>query len=355
MNTEKLRKSAYLTVTAIGICAAAYLFLRYLFIYLCPFLLGFAIAAAANRPAGFLSGKTKVPKGVYHVAFAILFSFGVMAGLGFLVYRGAADGVGFLTSLSENGSLGAFIGRISTGISSVFADVNLGAEVEASFAETGRNLLSKTASALASFLAAAVRAVPKILLFSFITGISAVYFAIDGKKIGNLLRSLLPEKLSSRLCSVKDGVFGAMFQYLRVYCLLGAMTFALMTVGFALLQIEYALLLSLVVALLDALPVIGVGTVLLPWAAVELAMGNPRLAVGLLILWGVNEILRQIIEPRLIGRSLGIHPLLSLFLLYIGYALFGILGLFLLPVLAATAWATLKMKKGAPAVGVQTK
>lgn len=350
MKTETIRKYAYITVTALGICTVGYLFLRYVFIYVCPFLLGFAISASAKRPAVFLSQKTKISEIVFNVFLSVLFSFGVMAGLGALVYRGCADGVSFLTSLSENGAIDRAVSALSERFSTLFSNLKLDVDVKTSVTTAGRELITASASKLATFLTGAVGAIPKILLFAFITGISAVYFAIDGKSIGEKITSVCPEKITHTLCRIKDGVFGAVFKYLRVYSLLAVITFGLMSLGFVILKIDYALLIAVIVALLDALPVIGVGTVLVPWAIYEFAVGNVPLGIGLLILYGINEILRQIIEPRLIGKSLGIHPLLSLFLIYIGYALFGILGLFLLPVLAATVEACLKLRKTTPKI-----
>ena len=94
----------------------------------------------------------------------------------------------------------------------------------------------------------------------------------------------------------------------------------------------YALLLSLVTAALDLLPVIGVGTVLLPLAAVELALGRAGIAIGLVVLFAVAAVVREIAEPKILGKNLGIHPVVTLLLLYLGYSLFGLVGVFLVPI-----------------------
>ena len=94
------------------------------------------------------------------------------------------------------------------------------------------------------------------------------------------------------------------------------------------------MLLAAVISLLDLLPVIGVGTVLVPWSIWMLMSGDGRGAVGLLILFAVNEVVRQIAEPKIFGMNLGIHPLLTLILLYVGYSLLGLVGLLLLPVVS---------------------
>jgi predicted PurR-regulated permease PerM len=125
------------------------------------------------------------------------------------------------------------------------------------------------------------------------------------------------------------------------------LTFSIMLFGFVILGVRYSLLIAVIVALLDVLPVIGVGTVLVPWSVWCLLVGDVRLGVGLIILFATNEIIRQFAEPKIIGKHLGIHPLVTLILLYVGYSLMGLFGLFLLPVVTVIVNAALV--KGEPA------
>ena len=108
-----------------------------------------------------------------------------------------------------------------------------------------------------------------------------------------------------------------------------------MLCGFLVLRVSQAPIIALIVAALDILPIIGVGTVLVPWSVFEIARGNVAVGVGLIILFLVNEVIRQFSEPKIVGKSLNIHPLLTLLLLYLGYSLFGISGLILIPVIIA--------------------
>ena len=118
------------------------------------------------------------------------------------------------------------------------------------------------------------------------------------------------------------------------YLTLMLITFALMLAGFLLIEVKHAFLLAAVVALLDVLPVLGVGTVLVPWSVFCFATGDAGLGIGLAVLFVVNTVLRQVIEPKIVGKSLDMHPVLTLFLLYAGYLLFGIAGVLLVPVAA---------------------
>jgi len=107
-----------------------------------------------------------------------------------------------------------------------------------------------------------------------------------------------------------------------------------MLAGLLILRANNAVLLSVVIAILDLLPIIGVGTVLVPWSIVELLLGNTGMGIGLIILLIVHELIRQFAEPKIIGKNLGVHPIVSLLLLYVGYSVLGIVGILFVPIIA---------------------
>ena len=104
--------------------------------------------------------------------------------------------------------------------------------------------------------------------------------------------------------------------------------------GFLILRIESAFLIALLVAMLDVLPLIGVGTVLVPWSVFQILFGSTPCGIGLIVLFLLNEIVRQFAEPRIVGRNLGLHPVVSLLLLYVGYSTLGFAGLLLTPLVS---------------------
>ena len=113
-----------------------------------------------------------------------------------------------------------------------------------------------------------------------------------------------------------------------------ALTFAELFVAFSLMGVSYAFLTAAAVARVDLLPILGVGTVLLPWSAISFLLGDPRLGIGLLLTYAVVSLVRQFVEPRLIGKELGIPPLLSIITMYVGFRLFGFIGLISAPAVA---------------------
>ena len=112
------------------------------------------------------------------------------------------------------------------------------------------------------------------------------------------------------------------------------MTFAEVLVGLSILRVRYALLMSLIIAVVDILPILGTGTVLIPWAIFSYVTGDGGLGTGLLILYAIVLILRQLIEPRIVGSSLGLHPLATLASIYLGIKLIGLGGIFIGPAAA---------------------
>lgn len=137
-------------------------------------------------------------------------------------------------------------------------------------------------------------------------------------------------------------------QWLKAQAKLSAFTYGIVTVGFLLLGISYGPFWALLVALVDAVPVLGTGTVLLPWALISFVQGEQLRALGLLLTYGAAMLARVILEPRLVGRHLGLDPLLTLMALYAGYRLWGIPGMILAPLLVAAIKGAFD---GRPALG----
>ena len=174
-------------------------------------------------------------------------------------------------------------------------------------------------------------AMPSVLLFLLVSIISCFYFAVEHRTVCRVIGGLIPARFRGRDWRHRAGV--ALRRYLRAYVLLFLLTLAELLIGFLLLRVHYAFLLALVTAVLDILPVLGVGTVLVPYAVLSLVTGHTGLGVGLLILYGVITVVRQVVEPRLVGKSLGLHPILMLVSFYAGFKLFGVAGVFVGPLL----------------------
>ena len=167
--------------------------------------------------------------------------------------------------------------------------------------------------------------------------ISAFLISAKLPKIREWIAKRLPrEKLRSILAAMKR-MRKAIGGWLLAQVKLMGVTFTILALGFLLLRISYALLWALAVSLVDALPVLGTGTVLIPWAVICFLQGDGARAVGLLGIYVVISLVRSMLEPKLVGRHLGLDPLVTLMALYAGYKLWGFGGMILAPMLAVTA------------------
>ena len=213
-----------------------------------------------------------------------------------------------------------------------------GALLRERFNETVGNALSEAISSVSAelprFAAKIIAAMPSILLFIAVTVIAGFYFCMDRRGIEEGLLSLLPRAVRENVPAWREKIRRVSFRYLKAYLILLLLTFAQLFFGLCILRVDYAFLLAAVIALVDILPIFGVGTVLIPWAAVELLRRHFRLGFGLLVLYGTVSLVHQILEPKLVGKSLGLHPLLTLAAGYVGFQLFGVLGMVIAPLAA---------------------
>ena len=200
---------------------------------------------------------------------------------------------------------------------------------------TAERLVSRLSGFLSSGTVALLSSLPTVLLSLTVFLFSCYYFTAEPDTVSRRLYARLPGRWQAGLSRWRTGAGRSCRQYLRAALLLALITFAEMFAGLMILRKPYAFLLALLIAFVDFLPVLGTGTVLIPWGVAELLLGNTSSGLGLLILYGVSAVLREIIEPHLVGRSLGIHPLVSLFSVYAGYRLFGVPGMIAAPLAVA--------------------
>ena len=120
---------------------------------------------------------------------------------------------------------------------------------------------------------------------------------------------------------------------LRGYIIILLITCAELFIGFTILRLEYAFVLAMLIAIMDILPVVGTGTALIPWGVYQLIIGNVWMGLGLLVLYAAITVIRQIIEPKIIGKQVGLTPIVTLMAMYLGLQLFGIIGMVCLPIL----------------------
>jgi sporulation integral membrane protein YtvI len=303
--------------------------------YLAPFIIAFALSSLMEPLIRFLMGKIKLSRSIASVIslilMLILIGFVATTLVGKIIsevkgiaysypqlihefYRNIVDlstrGNDFYISLPEE------------------VTQHIGGLMENTI-KTVTNLVNPLLKGVA-FTAASI---PGAFIFLLITILSTFFMASGRKDISNALNSKIPQNWYDKIIMIRDDVFSSLFKLIKAYMIIMSITFTELLIGFSILQLKYALVLAFITCIIDILPVLGSGTVLIPWAAYSLITGNSKLAIGLGLLYVIILIVRQILEPKIIGDQIGVHPLITLIAIYIGLKVFGAIGLMLGPIL----------------------
>ncbi len=349
--------AAFLFCLLFGI-AAAYLIIKYAFSIFLPFIIAGGLSFIINPISSRLSKKLKIkkkPLSAFLMAVMIALIFLIMT---WAVSRLVFEGEKLIEWLaSDSGRLGesiaGFFDRItSVGDRRIPLIENL-MKIE-QFREVWDNIDKIAADSITTAVSSLTKSIPMAMinligklpvlaLFLAITIISCFYFAVGFDSIGQKLSSLMPQKWRQKLPEMKKQVCHTAVKYIRAYVLLLLLTFVQLFVGFSIIKVQYPLLIALLVALIDFLPILGVGTVLIPWGLIEIFfMKDTFKGVGLLILFVIVTVVHQITEPKIVGGSLGIPPLVTIVVMYAGLKIFGIVGIIIGPIIALAVKAFLK-------------
>lgn len=328
MRSERVRDIVNILLAAGLILLFVYLFFKHLFLIILPFLIAWAIAFLTRPLAEAINKRIKLPLGIIRAILAILISLAILTAISLVIWALGAELWRLLSGIGEGEALRELIDEITSGgiLGGIFN--SFGEE----FGDIIFELVISVAKTLGTALTSVAAAIPRALIFILMTVIASVYFSLELEWVNDTVARLLPKNVLLWLSRFRRGFFSVGLSYIRAYLFLMLITFTVMLVGLVILRRPYALLLAFIIAALDCLPVIGVGTVLIPWSLYELILGESYVGIGLIILFILYEIVRQFAEPRIVGKNLGIHPIITLVLIYLGYSLFGIVGLLLVPI-----------------------
>ncbi|HJB12500.1 MAG TPA: AI-2E family transporter, partial [Candidatus Oscillibacter excrementigallinarum] len=174
---------------------------------------------------------------------------------------------------------------------------------------------------------------PVFLIRMLLMVISTFFITIDYEKIVRFCLGCLRGNTRRVVLQIKAYVVGTLFVCIRSYALIMCITFVELSIGLSIIGIERAMLVALLIAIFDILPVLGTGGIMIPWVILSALGGDLPQALALLVLYVIITVIRNIIEPRIVGAQIGLHPVLTLMSMFVGNHLFGIVGLFGLPIL----------------------
>ncbi|NLF80109.1 MAG: sporulation integral membrane protein YtvI [Clostridia bacterium] len=315
---------------------------RFVGVLLLPFAIAW-LAAVITRPFNqFMIKRLRMPPSLAILLMMLLF-FGIIALLVILVISVLAH---LLSAIAVYASgleqlphqAMAFLGDVYTRLDLDSSQVN-------EYLSRYQEQIVRWASQGLSLLFSVVKGTPAALLLVFVSLVAVFYWCRDEAKVRNVICSVLPLKYRQRGFDTYDRFSTVIGQYIRAQLILITISFVLCTIGFAIIGAERPFAMGLFTGVLDIIPVLGPGSLIVPWAIWALASGKIGFGVGLIIIYAIVSGARYILEPKIVGDRVGLHPLAALAAIFIGLKMFGLAGLILGPITLAVIMAAWRARK----------
>ena len=345
MNLEKQKRFLVQAAFYGTIAALVYVVLKFLLPTLIPFLLAFLIVWLLRKPAKWISGKLHLPMKYVSLFFLLLFYVLLFGGVSLLgvevvtLIKSAAPklptfyrqelvpALKAIYHFAEQ-TLQRFDPAIVSALSSTLTE--LSASIEQGLVTFSRPVVSWASSA--------AMGVPGFIIGVVLMITSSFFLANDYDRVMNFLYKSLPEKGKDRLREIWHKLAGSLWIYIRSYTLFLIITFTELNIGLHLLKIPYATVIAGAIAIFDLLPILGTGGIMIPWVVISLVLGHTAHGIKLAVIYAIVTVVRNYVEPKIVGAQLGLHPIISLVSMFVGLQLFGIWGLFGFPVGISYLW-----------------
>lgn len=323
-----------LLTAVVLLCLTVFLLPRLLRFFM-PFVVGWIIAMIANPLVRLFEQKVRIRRKAGSAIVIIAVLAGVILIGYFLISKLTTEAVGFISSLPAlwqdvekeldevMGSLTDFYDRFPKALKDSLTQIgdNLGGYISGAL----NSLSEPTVTAVGNI----ARNIPSVIVSTIMCLLSSYFFVAERENVYAFFHRHVPEEIRKKFRIMSSGLTGAVGGYFVAQFRIEIVIYFLLFIGLLILQVEYSFLIAFLIAVLDFLPVFGAGAVLWPWALMEVLAGNYRMALGLMIIWGVAQLLRQIIQPKFVGDSIGVPAIPTLFLLFIGYRIGSVAGMIL--------------------------
>lgn len=331
-SVKYLKIMANLLVAVLTIVMIFY-FAPKILVFFMPFVVGYIISAIANPPVRFLEKHLKIVR--KHSSAIII--IGVLAVVILLLYLAVVkigeEVVHLISNLPEiyeslsvefaaiGDNLQVFVARLPEDMQTSIANVT--SDLSSYISDLVHAAGAPTFEAAGNF----AKNVPGTLIAIIMCILSAYFFTADRDKIATGLKEHMPGGVLDRVLFVIGDLKRVVGGYFKAQLKIMVVVYVILVIGLLILKVDYALLVGFFIAFLDMLPFFGTGTVLGPWAIIKLLSGDYKMAIALIVLYAVTQIVRQVIQPKIVGDSIGMNPLATLFFMYIGYKLSGVIGM----------------------------
>lgn len=304
-------------------------------VYFVPFVVAWIISSIANPLVCWLEKRLKIEK-KWGSAITIILVLAAVIGLLYLAISKLVTEIGALISsvpelyrqmsegFTEIGeSLSGVISLLPKTVRDGFSTIIV--NVEASLGEWIGALSKPTVNAAGRF----AMSIPTILIGTIVAILAAYFFIADREEVLGWVKKVTPEPITRRMDMVFSNLKYAVGGYFKAQFKIMGVVFAILVIGFAIIGVEYGIILAMLIAFLDFFPFFGTGTAMIPWVVYKFLVKDYKMAIFLFVLYAITQIVRQLIQPKLVGDSVGLKPLPTLVFLYIGYKVGSILGLIL--------------------------
>jgi sporulation integral membrane protein YtvI len=341
-------KSMVKLATLVLILLAVYLLFIYIFPILgnifsyipalfLPFILAILLAVIIEPVVEFFERKTRLNRSI-SVALSLLLGVGGLIALLFLIISKISREMANLSPL-----LSSYSGKVIEKSLATFSDfklfylrLDLSPEIQAAIQdniEKGIELVRALMENSIDMLMKTLTMLPGLFIFLMIAAVASFFIIKDRALIRSFVLQLFPEDFQSKTRHVVAELFKALIGFAKAYSILISITAIITIICLQILGVQYVFTIGIIVGLLDILPVLGPGGLFIPWIIWEILIGNTGMGISLLVVYIVISVVRQILEPKIVGDSIGLHPLATLVSLYVGLQLGGFAGLVLGPVI----------------------
>lgn len=339
MSYEK-KKKFIVNIVFFAVVAAIVVFVcKYVIGWIMPFFIAFAVSAIINPLADRLSREFKIKKKFAACFCAFLFyavGVALIVLIGFGIYLALKNWFFDLPAI--------YADNIEPFISNVFAFVQntlsaaapelaetVNSAVSQFVANLGASISNISVTAL-SWLSSYITKIPMFIVAVLISVISTFFISSDYENIVAFIIRQLPENYQGMLKDIKEYTVSTLGQYGKSYLLIMTITFCELSVGLWLLGVENFAIIALITAVFDIIPVCGSGGVLIPWSIFSLVQGRIPFGVGMLIVYAIISVIRQVIEPKIIGEQVGLPAVVTLMAMFLGVKFMGVAGIFVFPI-----------------------
>ncbi len=320
--------------------AIIYIVLKVLLVYLLPFVIGLIIAYLVQKPALLTSQKIKVKKEICAAVFSVFFYIISVAFIVFILWLIYAQGIKLIDAFKKGEIININFNNVFNTVSTFFEKFNnnFGNTINKVANETANELIFKFSTIVSNTLSSFVKKFPSLFISIAITIVATFYISKDYNKLKKFILGFASDNICNKVAEIKN-VFIECFLKISIgYFWLYLITFFELLFGFTMLGISNPFLLAFLISFVDLLPVLGTGTVLLPWAIIGFLQNDFKIGFGLTILYVFIVIIRNFLEPKIIGRQTGINPLFTLVFIFLGFRIGGLIGMIVIPVILTVAF-----------------